>query len=521
MFKPHIQQYFFIILTVFIIQGCVSVPSDVIMPTWDTNLNVPFATKSYTLADIIKSQNYISISAAQDSVYLINSDTVKQSVSIGNFIKVSMGGTVSIPIIPTDGTEYQLTVPFPENAELDSATFVKGTLKITGYNTSTISSSVITVRIPGIILTNGSQAILSVNVPINSTRTDSINLAGATYLAPATQFFPGFDMYAKATGTFGKVSLDAYTSDFYFSRVTGYLPTKSLGLQSSTLALNLGDATKYRDKVFLKTGTLNLQGSYQSSASNPFVIKVDSLKILGKRNNTGATMYLSYNTPQDTFRFNSDGTLSLPAYTESNSNITSFITFLPDSLKITAGYIMNPDNSKIYHTATSTDIVKFTSNFSTKSFLAIKQTSFLDTLALDMSQDNRDQIAKGQGVTAISNIQNAIALSSWVKVTLTDQYYHPLFVVTRDTIAHADSISLAGAAVDINGNVTNPGASTTTISLDSTQIKLLAQSAHFALVSVTVSTTGANNAPVLIRAKDWIKLNVYGSVNYRIKGDNK
>ena len=177
---------------------------------------------------------------------------------------------------------------------------------------------------------------------------------------------------------------------------------------------------------------------------------------------------------------------------------------------------MNPDNSPVYKTATSSDTVTFTTNFATKSVLAIKQTSFSDTLKLDISQDNRDNIVNGKGVSATIDIQNAIPLNSWIKVTLEDSLYKPLFVISKST-SGADSINFPGASVDANGNVLNPALSSTTISLDSNQIKLLAQKAYIVKLSVTVETTGSNNAPVIVRAKDWIKLNAYGKVTYRIK----
>jgi len=524
MLKLHFLQFLYIILAAVIIQGCVTVPSDVVMPQWDTNLNVPFATKSYTLADIIKSQNYISISAAQDSVFIINSDTYSQTVSVGNFIQVKIGLPISNIQIPTINTELPpVLLPFPEGAQIDSATFVSGTIQITGTTPPTnTAAATLSIRIPGVFNPNGTAMALSVTVQPNSTNSATYTFApGSRYVQPSAQYSTGFELIAKASGpSNGLVTFSATASDFVFSSVTGYLPTKSLGTQNNNFSLNLGDASKYRGKVTLKTGTLTLSGKYNSPSLKPFIVQVKNLQVQGVRNNGGGTMNLSYNIPLTTFTFDSTGTLNPPPYTESNSNITSFITFLPDAINISAEYIMNPDNSLAYRTANSSDMVSFTTSFSTKSLLAIQQTSFVDTLKLDISQDARDQIVKGQGVTAIADIQNAIALNSWVKVTLTDANYKPLFVVTRDTIAHADSISFTGAAVDNNGNVTTPALSNTIISLDSTQIRLLAQSAHYAFVSVTVSTSGANNAPVLVRAKDWIKLNVYGSVNYRIKGNN-
>ena len=73
---------------VVLIQGCVSLPTDVIMPQWDTNFNIPITSKIYTLNDIIKSQNYISINP-QDNTYLIASDSLNQTIPISQFIQIN------------------------------------------------------------------------------------------------------------------------------------------------------------------------------------------------------------------------------------------------------------------------------------------------------------------------------------------------------------------------------------------------------------------------------------------------
>jgi hypothetical protein len=64
-----------------------------------------------------------------------------------------------------------------------------------------------------------------------------------------------------------------------------------------------------------------------------------------------------------------------------------------------------------------------------------------------------------------------------------------------------------------------PSFTSMTVNLDSTQIRLLAERAQYAIVSVNVETSGGTNIPVYIRMRDWIKLNVFGRVTYRIKED--
>ena len=64
-----------IVILVFLESGCVNLPTNPVMPQWNVDLNVPLVNRSYTLEDIIKKQNYISVQPnSQGGIYLIQSD---------------------------------------------------------------------------------------------------------------------------------------------------------------------------------------------------------------------------------------------------------------------------------------------------------------------------------------------------------------------------------------------------------------------------------------------------------------
>jgi hypothetical protein len=521
--KNYLFSLINITLITILFQSCAKFPSDVIMPQWDVDLNVPLATKSYLLADIIKPQNYISIDPTHDSLYVITSDTYSQSVGISNFIKVLTSSEVAgIPIF-AGVIDFAVSVPFPGGAKINTAEFQSGTLFIAGHNPKSTPVNLI-ISIPCIFNADGTGSLKdTLIVPAQNGANPGyasllIDLAGRSYIASDQNNQNSLYIHLSLTGTlditYPYVTFDSKVSDFDFTSFTGYLPTKSLGTKTNSFSLNLGDAVKYRDKVTLSTASLIMNGKYKSSASDPFIVEVDNFQVVGSRIGSTLTQALTFYSGSNTFRFDATGNFTA-VYDTTNSNITTFIDFLPDVINISAKYVMNPDNSQEFKTATSKDTINFTTNFSTKSVLAVKQTSFSDTLALNISQDNRDKIVKGKGVSATVDIQNAIPLNSWIRVTLADSSYHTLFVISKSA-SGADSISFPGATVDGNGNVVTLGANSTTISLDSAQIKQLAQKAYYAIISVTVITTGNNNTPITVKAKDWIKLNVYGSVTYRI-----
>jgi len=510
-----------------LVQGCVSLPSDVIMPQWDTDLNLPITTKSYTLNDIIKSQNYISINP-QDSTYMISSDSLSQQIAISPFMQISTEtSTPTVPVV-AGNTSPNTYIEFPEGAKLDAANISSGKFKIVAHN-STSTDVLLTINFPG-ITKSGQPFPVQINVPANtSSVTQTFDFANCIYSQPSGQD-PSYEgqLWIKPVATAASghpmITFESYTSDFNFTSITGYLPTKSLGTHSSSFPLSIGDASQYRNKVVLKTASLSLVGKFTSPLPNPFIVGVANLQLIGKRNNSQLTQTLQFTDPQaNSFRFDATGNYST-VYNENNSNITSFITFLPDSIYVSAEYIMNPENDLNYKTISSDESISFTSRFTSRSVLSIKQATFSDTVDINIDQDKRDQIVKGKGAQLFVDIQNAIALNSWIKVILTDSNYHPLlvngapFIITKNNNG-TDSVSIAGSLTDANGNYSASTYSSTTITLDSLQIKAFAQYARHALISVTVETSHSNNLPVVVRANDWIKMNVYGKVTYRIKED--
>ena len=510
-------------------QGCVSLPTDVIMPQWDTDLNVPITTKSYSLNDIIKSPDYISINP-QDNTYIFTSDSLGQNVPISQFVILNTeSSTPTIPVLADGKSTIETFLPFPDSAKFSQAIISAGKFKVVADNSSTTDIQ-LTINVPG-LTKDGSLFPISVTVPAKTiSKTQIFDLTNCLYNQPANQISSkDGQIWIKASAISANgqdvVSFESFTYNFVISSATGYLPVKSLGIHNSSFPLTLGDASKYRDKVVLKSGSLSLTGKYKSLALNPFIVGVNNLQLVGKRNDSQLTDTLKFtNSTSNSFKFNASGNYST-VYDQNNSNITSFITFLPDSIYVSAEYIMNPDDDQAYKTVRFDDTISFVTRFTSQSVLSIKQATFTDTVNINIDQDKRDQILNGKGAQLTVDIQNAIPLNSWIKVILTDNDYHPLlingsaFVITKNTNG-TDSVNIAGSQTDANGNYLNYSPSTTSITLDSIQIRQFSQNAHHAIVSITVETSHDNNVPVIVHATDWIKLNVFGRVTYRVKKNN-
>ncbi len=512
--------------------SCVDLPTEFKLPNWDVDLNLPIVNRTYTLSDIIKTQDYISVqgTSSADSIYVIQSDSYSQEVGIENFIQVTSPSSTKGNFIPVGNMpEDTVYLPFPEGAQIISAKFVGGSFAFHIKN-PTAAMVNLTLTFPGILRQDGTPFVVQRNVPAFADDSSKYNFAGYSYQMPAnqaTQYQSSIQIKVKAVSTLqlSYVTIDFYSSDFYFSTVTGNLPSKSLGYKTQSFDLNIGNVQDYRDKAYLKQAKLNLSVQYISPSSNPFGIEVKNLNIIGTRED-GTQFMLKDSTGNPNLLFKLKNGSFNYTFTEKNSNVNSFVSFLPSKVVLNAEYIMNPDNR--VGTATVQDSVKFVSDFSTTSIMALKKSTIVDTSDMgDISQQDRNKIKDAKTAYLTVNIQNGIPLAMWLKVTFLDSLFHPLVSVNNSS-NNSDSIYFSPANIDQNGEVSSATLSSATIQLNSDQTVKLSHAYHV-VYSVSVQSNGADQSSppkVAIRPNDQIKVQVYGGVKFLVnqddlKGDNQ
>jgi hypothetical protein len=205
-------------------------------------------------------------------------------------------------------------------------------------------------------------------------------------------------------------------------------------------------------------------------------------------------------------------------YNEANSNITSLLSFLPSQVILNVEYIMNPENKTA--TATDQDSIVLSTSFSTQSVLSFQKSIITDTTSLNIPDNDTLKIKDAKSAYINVNVQNGIPLDSWITVKFLDEHYKPLFTLTNSD--KSDSIFIASANVNSNGEVISPVTSNNLIELDSTQTLKLYK-AHYVISSVGVQTNGASDGSgkyITIRPNDFMKINVYGGVKYNVNTDD-
>lgn len=517
-----------LLLTVII--GCLDLPEELILPEWDVDLNVPITNKTYTIYDMFKpeSKNSITSTLTGDDFYLVQSDNYTAHTKVADYINVlSQGSTSQNFIIPANQPAQSVFIVFPEEIEIEQATFASGFLSFAIQNPSSaaISSS---LQIPGIKKPDGSALIIETNVPAFSRDSIVYDLSNHQYSFPPNQPIQNknsLQLVASANsainGSFENVN--SYLFNFSFSSLTGSIQRTSLGNERTSASLNLGDAADFRDKFFIKEATLSLKSEYVSTHQNFFELEIANFQINGIRN-TGEQKALTRNDGQNITFSLINGVFDV-TLNESNSNLTDFIAFLPDSIVISAEYILNPSNDHVVKTVTNQDSIKFAVQFTAKSILAIKQTNFTDTLEIDLSHDDRDKIRDGMGADLNIYLENAIPIDAFIKVTLTDENYSPLFTLTKNQNG-VDSLQFLGSQVNNStGQIISPTVTLNSIKIDSAKIMQLSNAYH-AIISTTVNTKNAtsenpNPPTVQFKSSDWLNIKCYGKVKYHVSPEGK
>lgn len=505
--------------------GCFDVPEEIILPEWDVDLNVPIANRTYTLYDMFKpeSQSSIISTLSGDNFYLIKTEEYKSSTNVADYSKlVEQTSVFRHFIVPANAPDQAIYVSFPDEIGIERARFENGYLifAITNPSNGLISSK---IKVPGIIKPDGNELII--DAIVNSLGSDSIvyDLSNHEYVRPVNQPMQNNNSMQFVASANSPVwgayqNLDLYLSKFRFRSITGALQRKDLGRKRTATLFNLNDMGNYRDKFFIKEGTLLLQSNYKSTHNNPFEIEVRNIQLIGKRN-SGDTKILKRNDGQNiNFRINNgqhDLTLN-----EVNSNLTEFITFLPDSIIITTDYILNPDDVNLVRTIDESDSIDFSLQFSTKSIFAVKQANYTDTLEINFNAEERDKIRKGVNADLSIHLENAIPIDAYIKVTLTDENYQPLVILSKGQ-NNSDSLRFLGGQVNSsNGAIIAPTTTQNLISLIDENIQKFSN-ARFAIISVTVNTTNTNPGSqippyVQFKSSDWLKLRCFGKVKYHV-----
>lgn len=514
-----------VILILILISGCYELPDKIILPEWDTDLNLPIANRRFTVDDLIREQGFLSTDglSVEDSIYILESEAFNLDSDISNFIRLTGFAALSDIPVYTDSQNVILYLQFPNGAELDSAGFLSGTLEFSVDN-PTDEEVNLQLLIPGICDQTGNSLLIEIITPPKNVNSVINDLKGYQYSVPEDQppeYHNSLMVNTSASTSKGDgeiIFLDFSTSDFRFSYVSGIMPVTSLGTRHSSFSFASG-LDDYRDKSVLREAEMHLNARLITMVEDPYPVNVENLNIIGLRNDGMQFLLKDSTGSEDMFIHIENGSVE-KVFNENNSNITEFISFLPDTVMLRAEYIMNPENQR--GSATIDDSVSFETTFKMKSFVALKKSTVVDSSEVELTQDQKDAIRDGNSATVIIELENAIPITGWFKIDMVDEYHNTLFTISQNSDG-TDTLIFEGAKVDGNGEVI--GSTITppvTVELNSSQIEMLTQ-AKYAVYSVTLRTSDAFYDPpkiIAIRPGAWVNVRAYGNINYRMRPED-
>lgn len=505
--------------------GCFELPDQLILPEWDTDLNIPIANKRFTIDELIKKQGFIVTDrlTIEDSIYVMETEAYKLDSDISDFIQlIGFEPLNDIPIY-TDLQTITIYLQFPAGAEIDSAGFLSGAFNFNIEN-PTNEEVILNLVIPGITGPANNPLLVEIITPPQGSASLNKDLQGHKYTIPENQpseFRNSLMINASASNPSGSgemVFLDFSTTDFMFSYVSGIMPATSLGTRDKTFgfATELAD---YRDKTILREATMVLDASLITRLIDPYPVNINNLNIIGLRND-GLQIMLKDSTGNTNMFVQIENRTLQKIFNQLNSNITEFVSFLPDTILLRAEYIMNPDNQR--GSATIEDSVSFKTTFTTKSFVALKKSTVVDSSDIELTQEQRDAISDGNSAAVVIELENAIPVSGWVKIDMVDADNNLLFTISRNSNG-TDTLFFEGAPVNAEGEVIRSFTNLPiNVALDSSQIEMLTR-VKYAVYSASLQTSDAFQDPptiVALRPGAWLKIRTYGTIKYRIKPED-
>jgi hypothetical protein len=276
------------------------------------------------------------------------------------------------------------------------------------------------------------------------------------------------------------------------------------------------DIKGFRGKITFNDASLVITGSYISAllandTHKPFDLRMTTINIVGKRKD-GTFINLTDKAgnkelgPVTTV----NNVLTLP-YNNSNSNISEFLSYMPDSIKIITKATINPENKS--GAATDRDSIQFAFDMKIKSDIRIDKATYSDTMSISegdnkLDEDTRETIRDARWVKLSFKVNNRIPLEAKLVADFMGTNKTKLFSI--------DTVSFAGASLNALGEPISDTYSLSEVVLDSAQIDMLSKADRI-ITHLTMSSTSSSNAK--LNSKDWIKVISYLSVKYHIDPD--
>ncbi|MCX8057414.1 MAG: hypothetical protein N3F03_07400 [Ignavibacteria bacterium] len=508
-------------LVILFFVSCIDTPKKPVTPSWDVELQLPIGIKTFTVEDIVKKQDEITILPTKTlkfSTKTIQQDTTLDFLFSNTF---DMEADTSFPVVGT-GFDFNMIVA-RDSIRMDSAEIQDGEVKYRLKNNNPFAVSVNFV-FPGFTRTFGGTIDtfkISATVPANQTLEVTTLINNYRYRQPSNQPFgatrPGVWIRGRVSssiiGIGQNLEMKFQIEKMRFRSFSGRVKPFNLGYKSQTVQNDLSGQLK----DFVKAVTFN-QAFLTLTTSTTFKgydVLLKNLQVVGKYKNNSPPVYLLFNGVNYKDIFIPAGQTVTEVFSTSNTNINQFIKATPDSIEVKATIVMNPQykNGSI----NTSDKVSFSTSLEAYSQMKVENAIITDTAEVDWDEETKSKLSQGNSAVLDVELTNGLPFELQLVGFFLDKNKNKLFYYTRQTgnISPSDtSITIPAASINANGEVTVPSKTTIKIALDRNDFE------KFKNAAVMVNRfriSSAQNQTVIVNADGYIRHKIFGKVNYRIK----
>ncbi len=487
-----------------LLYSCIDLKDNYTAPNWDTKLNIPITDRVYKVGEITENSKYLTIDSASGNYYLmLKTDTLHERYGLENFTDNRLNISISNQEIPLALSSVSIPIPYPDGVQVDSADFNSGKLEFTIRNTS--NETVTAVFTFPNYLKDGKVLAIPVLVQANSQMKANADLSGVkytTYQYPNKQEF--IVNYSGNIVPNGKVMLDFSITQTRFAFISGLIPSKKLDEINDVLTIELEDNIReLRNKLFLHNSELVLKAQYLSDITNLFDLQLLNAKVIGSTIDNHE-MYMTKNGSNNLGSYLIENGKFNTSFNNDNSNISDFISFLPETIRLNSELVMNPFNKR--GSARMTDSFDVKAVFNSWGMISANNVSYKDTIELDFDEDARKSIRETKDIKLTLEIENDIPLGAEINIWFCDnqyeKYFHKNLTMTPATADH-NGISIATAKDKI------------VLELSENEVIQLSNSSIL-MLEFKLSTYNSQAIAIALRSIDKFKIKAYCSINYNV-----
>ncbi|OGV84057.1 MAG: hypothetical protein A3J88_02775 [Melioribacter sp. RIFOXYB12_FULL_38_5] len=333
--------------------------------------------------------------------------------------------------------------------------------------------------------------------------------------SPTNQMSYKISLQTKAASDFRTIkSTDGFSglvelSNLQLKDFSGQLQPQIVSPERSAVSLDLQDLKNKLQfqQINLRNPLVQLRLKIGSQFEFKIDGRIEAKNSLGQR----AILGLNSRTLNTTLLTPADSILSINS--DSLSLFFKKFSRFPDSLIVFAGGTLNPNYKTV--SLKSTDQISGRSVFELPLDFGIADAQIADSVAVDLSNDERDNLKDINSLEAGVVLTNGLPASISFTGKLYDQNnnfltYFPPKYSDQDSI-----LTFNGALTDGAGNVSTKNKQTKTVKALKAEIDKIAK-AKYMRVSFRLNTTAPGNTPVRFRTTDDLLIHAFGSTNYRV-----